>query len=317
MKNLIVILAGALLAGVCYGQNVSVVAETGEFVSVPTQARVDAFAGGTATVTLAPAKIWVGNTASNQTAMAVQGDVTITQDGTNVTTAIAAGVIVDADINASAAIAGSKLASAVQTSLGKADTAIQTELDPVWTAVSNTVMSGAALGATSVQTEADPVASPVINALIDYLSDGLLVAGDLAISGESALKFKTTATAIWTVGGVAKAKVGQDEIVFSAADTINVGAETNTFYGAWLVEVNASGVVATKPAGGLVDQVYEASATAIAALPAATAGSVALGYILVTLEATAGESFTANTDALTTIAAFVDGDVKTLPAKIE
>jgi len=40
MKNLIVILAGALLAGVCYGQTVSVVAETGEFIGVPTAARV-------------------------------------------------------------------------------------------------------------------------------------------------------------------------------------------------------------------------------------------------------------------------------------
>jgi hypothetical protein len=64
----------------------------------------------TATHTLAANKLYVGNTANARTAMAVTGDVTITQDGTNVTTAIAGGVIVNADVNASAAIASTKLA---------------------------------------------------------------------------------------------------------------------------------------------------------------------------------------------------------------
>jgi hypothetical protein len=216
------------------------------------------------------------------------------------------------------AVTAVKTSAAVQTSLGKADSAYQKP----GTGIPSTDMSAAVVTSlgkadTAVQTELDPVASPVINDLIDYLSDGLLADGTLTISGESALKFKTTTTAIWTVGGVAKAKVATDELTFTAADTINVGAETNTFYGAWLIEVNASGTVATKPAGGLEDQVYEASATAIAALPAPTAGSVALGYVVIELEATAGETFTANTDALTTIATFVDGDIKTLPSKIE
>ena len=49
--------------------------------------------------TLAPSKLIVGNNASNATAMAVTGDVTVTQDGTNLTTAIAADVIVAADVN--------------------------------------------------------------------------------------------------------------------------------------------------------------------------------------------------------------------------
>ena len=46
MKYLIVILAGALLAGVCYGQTVSVVAETGEFIGVPTDARITSLETG-------------------------------------------------------------------------------------------------------------------------------------------------------------------------------------------------------------------------------------------------------------------------------
>ena len=287
MKYLLII-ASLFVSGFAYGQTVSVVAETGEFIGVPTAARIDAIEAGTKLPLIPSGKIIVGNSGGTGEAQTVTGDISLSNEGV---AAIAAGVIVDADINANAAIAGSKLATAVQDSL--------------------------ALAGSAVQTEADPVASPVINALIDYLSDGLLVDGGLAISAESALKFKTTQTAIWTVGGVAKAKVAEDEIVFSAADTINIGTETNTFYGAWLVEVDSTGTVATKPAGGLTDQVYEASETAIDALPAATAGSVALGYILIELEATAGESFTANTDALTTIATFVDGDEKTLPAKIE
>jgi len=77
------------------------------------QTRVAAIEAGTATVTLDTDKIWVGNDSSNQTAMAVQGDVTITQDGTNVTAAIASEVVVNADIATNAAIASSKLASDV------------------------------------------------------------------------------------------------------------------------------------------------------------------------------------------------------------
>ena len=61
--------------------------------------------------TLAPDSLIVGNDTTNATAMAVTGDVTITQDGTNVTTAIASAVIVNADVNASAAIALTKLAA--------------------------------------------------------------------------------------------------------------------------------------------------------------------------------------------------------------
>lgn len=68
-----------------------------------------AIEAGTATVTLDTNKLWVGNNSQAQTAMGVQGDVTITQDGTNVTTAIAAGVIVNADVATNAAIALSKL----------------------------------------------------------------------------------------------------------------------------------------------------------------------------------------------------------------
>jgi hypothetical protein len=151
------------------------------------------------------------------------------------------------------------------------------------------------------------------NSLRSYLADGMLLDGTLTISA-TAEKFKTTTTAVYTIAGVTYTKAATDDLVFSAADTINVGGATNTFYGAWLIEINAAGTVATKPAGGLSDQVYESSAAAIAALPSVTASSVSLGYVVVTLAATAGETWTANTSALTAIHAFSDTQIKALPA---
>jgi len=64
---------------------------------------------GSESATLASNRVYVGNDSNARTAMGVTGDVTITQDGTNATTAIAAGVIVDADVATNAAIAYSKL----------------------------------------------------------------------------------------------------------------------------------------------------------------------------------------------------------------
>jgi len=49
------------------------------------------------------------------------------------------------------------LNAASAASLALADSAVQSESDPIWAAVSNTVTTGAALGATAVQAESDPV----------------------------------------------------------------------------------------------------------------------------------------------------------------
>jgi hypothetical protein len=122
MKSLIVILAGVLLAGVCYGQTVSVVAETGAFTNVPTVARVEALEDGATLPLLASGKIIVGNSGGTGEAQTVTGDMTLSNAGV---AAIAAGVIVNADVATNAAIAGSKLAQAVQDSLGLADSAVQ------------------------------------------------------------------------------------------------------------------------------------------------------------------------------------------------
>jgi hypothetical protein len=71
---------------------------------------------------LADGKVWVGDGSNLPVAVTPSGDVTMTNAGV---TAIAAGVIVDADVNASAAIAGSKLAAATNSVAGAVTTSAQ------------------------------------------------------------------------------------------------------------------------------------------------------------------------------------------------
>lgn len=126
------------------------------------------------------------------------------------------------------------------------------------------------------------------------LADGVLVDGDLAISA-TAEKFKTTATAYYRISGVQYSKAATDNLVFSAAHTINTAGAAGTYWGAFLVQINAAGTVSTKVVSA--DQVYATEALAIAALPAADAGNVALGYI--TVNSSEATAWTANTDDLT------------------
>lgn len=80
----------------------SIDATTGEITDRPALA-----VGGFVSSTLPSAQIFVGNGSAVATAVAMTGDVTISNAGV---TAIGTGVIVDSDVNASAAIAYSKLA---------------------------------------------------------------------------------------------------------------------------------------------------------------------------------------------------------------
>jgi hypothetical protein len=133
------------------------------------------------------------------------------------------------------------------------------------------------------------------------IANSLLVDGNLAISGGDAVKFKTTQTAAYTINGVSHTKAATDSLTFSAAHTI-----TAAKFGVILVQINAAGTISTKvPAS---PQAYASAPLALAALPAADAGNVALGYIAI--ENNAGD-WVANTDDLTdgsdlTTAAFND-----------
>jgi hypothetical protein len=126
-------------------------------------------------------------------------------------------------------------------------------------------------------------------------SDDLTAVATLAVGSDTA-KFATTATATVRIAGGSHNKAAQDDIAFSAADTINTGAAAGYYWGIWLVQVNAAGTVSTKPGGGLSDQVYANKQAALNALPAPDAANVGLGYILV--ESNSGAAWTAQTDDL-------------------
>lgn len=82
---------------------------------------------------------------------------------------------------------------------------------------------------------------------------------------------------------------------FTAADTINKGAAAGFFWGIWAVQIDAAGTISTKSPAA--DQVYTSEALAIAALPAADAGNVVIGYVTVKTKENVG--WVAKTDDLT------------------
>jgi hypothetical protein len=145
-----------------------------------------------------------------------------------------------------------------------------------------------------------------------FFADGILSQGGLAIDTDAS-EFKTESTIYYTVNGIQYSKVASTGLTFTAANTINVAQSTNSaFYGSWLIEMNAAGTVATKPAGGLTNQVYTTAAASLAALPAPTAANVAIGTV--TIKADAGDAFVANTTDMTTNSTtFVDAAIKVIP----
>lgn len=125
---------------------------------------------------------------------------------------------------------------------------------------------------------------------------GLLKGTTLAIDAVPE-KFKTmTDTAVFLVSKAVKTKAPATAIAFSAADTINNGAAAGLYWGAWRVQVNAAGTVSTVSVSA--DQAYATEAAAIAALPAADADKVSLGYITVKTK-TSAVKWTATIDDLT------------------
>lgn len=189
-------------------------------------------------------------------------------------------------------------------------------VDAVKTAALHIGASGAEVQVTATPAQINIFAAR-INSLISYLADGMLQISTLLISAVPE-KFKTTTTAIYTIAGLPYTKIATDNLVFSAADTINTGAAAGDYWGIWLVQIDAAGTISTKSPAA--DQVYANEAAAIAALPAVDANNIQLGYI--TVEANNGTDWVANTDDLTAAsdcqaANFYDlPAVKSLPAAI-
>lgn len=131
-------------------------------------------------------------------------------------------------------------------------------------------------------------------------SNALLKKGTLLIDATPE-KFKTTTTAVYSIGGAIFSKVATTAIVFTAGHIISASK-----FGVVLIQVNAAGTISTKVP--LSTQAYNSAPLALAALPSPDAGNVALGYIAI---ATGVGAWTANTDDLTngsdvTMAAFND-----------
>ena len=158
----------------------------------------------------------VHNASGVPTATAVTGDVTITSGGV---TAIASGVIVDADVNASAAIAHSKLANATagQLLLGTTTTGV----------VTATTVSGDVT---------------ITGAGVTAISSGVVVDADISASAAIALSKLATSTAgniiVYNASGVptAVAETGDITISDTGVTAIASGVIVNA-------DVNASAAI--------------------------------------------------------------------------
>ena len=148
------------------------------------------------------------------------------------------------------------------------------------------------------------------NDLLTYLTSGVLQHGSLAID-TPAEKFKTTATTYWRRGAIQFSKAATTALTFTAGHVV-----TASKFGVILVQVNDAGTISTKVPGS--PQAYNTAPLALAALPSADTGNLAIGYIAIAAKAA---TWTANTDDLTngsdlTTATFNNVTASSLPAAL-
>jgi hypothetical protein len=174
--------------------------------------------------TLSSANILVGNASGVPTSTAVTGDVTITNSGV---TAIASNVIVNADINSSAAIADTKLATIA--------TALKVSNSATTAASANT-----ASGIVARDGSGNFSAGTITAALTGAASSNVLKAGD-TMTGVLAVTAGTAAlpgiavsgdlnTGIYSPGAdqIGISTGGTSRIVFDASGNVNI--DSNTLY---------------------------------------------------------------------------------------
>lgn len=138
------------------------------------------------------------------------------------------------------------------------------------------------------------------NATAVLQASGVLYPAGLAIHSVPE-QFKTTNRFVGRLNGETFGKAATTALTFSSAHVV-----TASKYGAVLVQITPTGTVSTKVVAS--PQAYDTAAAALAALPAADAGNVAMGYIAIANNA---GDWTANTDDLTdgsdvTTATFTD-----------
>lgn len=126
------------------------------------------------------------------------------------------------------------------------------------------------------------------------IADGIINASVVAI-GSTPENVATSAFQYQIEGVPAHKAAVTAGTAFTDADTINTATAAGSFWGAWLVQITLAGTITTHSVGA--DQVYTTEALAIAALPAAEAGNVAVGYV--TVQSNSGAAWTAGTSDLT------------------
>jgi hypothetical protein len=153
-----------------------------------------------------------------------------------------------------------------------------------------------------------------VNEFRTYLHDGVLQHGTLAVHSTPE-QIATTTAFIWRRNGIQFSKAITGAIAFTAAHPV-----TASKFGAILVQITDAGVISTKISGATqtTTQAHNTSAAAIAALPAVTAGNVAMGYIVIAADS---GGWVAITDDLTdasdlTTATFVNATPVAQPAAL-
>ena len=126
---------------------------------------------------LSSAQIIVGNGSSVPTAVAVTGDIAITNAGV---TSIAAGAIVDADISGSAAITGSKVTTGTTSAVGV--------LQLTDSATSTSATTAATPAAVKIAKDAADAAATTANAAL--ATTGGVLTGNLTLDDEKELRFR-------------------------------------------------------------------------------------------------------------------------------
>lgn len=117
---------------------------------------------------------------------------------------------------------------------------------------------------------------------------GVLYPAGLAIHSTPE-QFKTTNRFVGRLNGETFGKAATTALTFTAAHVV-----ASSKFGVILVQITPTGTISTKvPAS---TQSYTTAALALAALPAADAGNVAVGYIAIAAKAA---TWTGNTDDLT------------------
>lgn len=164
-------------------------------------------AAGGLTNTLANGDIFVGNASNVATGVVPSGDITLSNAGVF---GIAAGVIVNADVNASAAIAYSKLAALTSANIlvgsaGNVATAVAMSGD---VAITNT-------GVTAVQAGAITNAKVNATAAIDFSKLAALPSGNLLVGSAGNVATSVAASGDVTISNAGVTAIGANKVLSS------------------------------------------------------------------------------------------------------